>query len=217
MRIAPRAAAALLSAAVLVPVAPALAGQAAATTTVPTANVMAVAPTTADTVAGRAALAAWTARDARAKATMAHLSSRKAARAVAVYRASATQENRDAADWARRDAAAKATVAQLARVRAAKAARASAGDRASRSGARTTSTGVWDRLAQCESGGNWSINTGNGYYGGLQFSAGSWRAVGGSGLPHQATKAEQIRRGEILKARAGWGSWPACSRELGLR
>ena len=76
---------------------------------------------------------------------------------------------------------------------------------------------VWDRLAQCESGGNWSINTGNGYYGGLQFSLASWRGVGGSGYPHQASRAEQISRAEALKARQGWGAWPACSSKLGLR
>jgi LysM repeat protein len=77
--------------------------------------------------------------------------------------------------------------------------------------------GVWDRIAACESGGNWSINTGNGYYGGLQFSLGSWHAVGGSGYPHQASKSEQIARAEILKARQGWGAWPACTAKLGLR
>lgn len=77
--------------------------------------------------------------------------------------------------------------------------------------------GVWDRLAQCESGGNWSINTGNGYYGGLQFSPSSWRAVGGSGVASQASKSEQIARAEMLKARQGWGAWPACSAKLGLR
>jgi LysM repeat protein len=89
---------------------------------------------------------------------------------------------------------------------------------------KTTGTGaivgdgsVWDRLAQCEAGGNWSINTGNGYYGGLQFSASSWRAVGGSGLPSDASREEQIMRGQMLQARAGWGSWPACSAKLGLR
>ena len=80
-----------------------------------------------------------------------------------------------------------------------------------------TGGGVWDRLAACEAGGNWSINTGNGYYGGLQFSLSSWRAVGGSGLPSNASKSEQIRRGEMLRARQGWGAWPACSRKLGLR
>lgn len=76
---------------------------------------------------------------------------------------------------------------------------------------------VWDRLAQCESSGNWSINTGNGYYGGLQFSLASWRGVGGSGLPSQASREEQIARAEQLLARQGWGAWPACSAKLGLR
>jgi hypothetical protein len=75
---------------------------------------------------------------------------------------------------------------------------------------------IWDALADCESGGNWSINTGNGYYGGLQFSLSSWRAVGGSGYPHQHSKAEQIARGERLQDLQGWGAWPACSRKLGL-
>jgi hypothetical protein len=73
----------------------------------------------------------------------------------------------------------------------------------------------WERMAQCESGGNWSMNTGNGYYGGLQFSLATWRNVGGSGYPHQASKAEQIKRGQILQAQAGWGQWPHCARELG--
>lgn len=76
---------------------------------------------------------------------------------------------------------------------------------------------VWDQLARCESGGNWSINTGNGYYGGLQFSAATWKSVGGSGLPHQASREEQIMRGQILQARSGWGQWPACTKKLGLR
>lgn len=82
--------------------------------------------------------------------------------------------------------------------------------------AKDTNT-VWDRLAACESGRNWSINTGNGYYGGLQFGLSSWRAVGGSGYPHHASRAEQIKRGKKLKAQQGWGAWPACTRKLGLR
>lgn len=77
-------------------------------------------------------------------------------------------------------------------------------------------TGVWDRLAQCEAGGNWSINTGNGYYGGLQFTLSSWRAVGGSGYPNEASRAEQIARGKILQSRQGWGAWPACTAKLGI-
>jgi LysM repeat protein len=76
---------------------------------------------------------------------------------------------------------------------------------------------VWDQLARCESGGNWSINTGNGYYGGLQFSLSTWRAVGGSGLPSENSREEQIARAEILLARSGWGQWPACTTKLGLR
>ncbi len=76
---------------------------------------------------------------------------------------------------------------------------------------------VWDNLARCESGGNWSINTGNGYYGGLQFTASTWKAVGGTGLPHQNSREEQIHRAQILQARSGWGQWPACTKKLGLR
>lgn len=75
---------------------------------------------------------------------------------------------------------------------------------------------VWDRIAACESGGNWSINTGNGYYGGLQFTQGSWAGVGGSGLPSNASREEQIMRGQMLQARQGWGAWPVCSRKAGV-
>jgi hypothetical protein len=75
---------------------------------------------------------------------------------------------------------------------------------------------TWDALAQCESGGNWSINSGNGYYGGLQFSLSTWQSVGGTGLPSDASRETQILMGQRLQARSGWGSWPACSRRLGL-
>ncbi len=77
--------------------------------------------------------------------------------------------------------------------------------------------GVWSRLAACESGGNWSTNTGNGYYGGLQFSLSTWRNLGGSGYPHEASAATQIAMGEKLRASSGWGAWPSCSAKLGLR
>jgi LysM repeat protein len=76
---------------------------------------------------------------------------------------------------------------------------------------------VWDRLAQCESGGNWGTNTGNGYSGGLQFSPGTWRANGGGGSAHSASRAEQIRVAQRVQASQGWGAWPACSARLGLR
>ncbi len=75
----------------------------------------------------------------------------------------------------------------------------------------------WDRLAQCESGGNWSINTGNGYYGGLQFDVSTWRAYGGSGRPDQNSRGEQIRVANNLHDARGWSPWPSCSRKLGLR
>ena len=75
---------------------------------------------------------------------------------------------------------------------------------------------VWDKLAQCESGGNWAINTGNGYYGGLQFTPSSWTAAGGSGLPQNTSREEQIRVATNLQAMQGWGAWPACSAKLGL-
>jgi hypothetical protein len=77
--------------------------------------------------------------------------------------------------------------------------------------------GVWDDLAECESGGDWSIDTGNGYYGGLQFSLSSWRAVGGEGYPNEHGRAEQINRAELLLDQQGWGAWPSCARQLGLR
>ncbi len=79
---------------------------------------------------------------------------------------------------------------------------------------------VWDRLAQCESGGNWSINTGNPYSGGLQFLPSTWQAFGGNEFApaaHQATRAQQIVVAERILAGQGWGAWPACSAKLGLR
>lgn len=81
------------------------------------------------------------------------------------------------------------------------------------------SNGTWDRLAQCESGGDWSINTGNGFHGGLQFTNQSWNAFGGSQYAptaDQATKQQQIEVAGKLKATQGWGAWPSCSQQLGL-
>jgi len=78
---------------------------------------------------------------------------------------------------------------------------------------------VWDDLAKCESGGNWAINTGNGYYGGLQFSHATWHGYGGGEFaeyPHQATREEQIIVGERLRAERGYAPWPACRDKLGL-
>ncbi|MER7898183.1 transglycosylase family protein [Streptomyces sp. NPDC096046] len=75
----------------------------------------------------------------------------------------------------------------------------------------------WDAVAQCESGGNWSINTGNGYYGGLQFSASTWAGYGGTkyaSTADQATKAQQIEIAEKVLAGQGKGAWPVCGKGL---
>ncbi|MES9522705.1 transglycosylase family protein [Streptomyces capoamus] len=78
--------------------------------------------------------------------------------------------------------------------------------------------GVWDRIAQCESGGNWHINTGNGYYGGLQFSASTWRAYGGTAYAptaDQASRSAQITVATKVQGAQGWGAWPVCSGRAG--
>lgn len=79
---------------------------------------------------------------------------------------------------------------------------------------------VWDSIAQCESGGNWAINTGNGYYGGLQFAASTWSAYGGgqyAPTANLATREQQIAIAQKVQAAQGWGAWPACTARLGLR
>jgi hypothetical protein len=80
---------------------------------------------------------------------------------------------------------------------------------------------TWEAVARCESGyggePDWSINTGNGFYGGLQFTLNSWQWVGGTGMPHEASRETQIAMAERLFERQGWNAWPACSRSLGLR
>ena len=83
--------------------------------------------------------------------------------------------------------------------------------------AQAGSGGRWDRIAQCESSGKWSTNTGNGYYGGLQFSTRTWKANGGKGMPHRASRAQQIKVAEKILRKQGWKAWPACSRKLGYR
>ncbi|MFH8386473.1 transglycosylase family protein [Kitasatospora sp. NPDC018058] len=78
---------------------------------------------------------------------------------------------------------------------------------------------TWDAVAQCESGGNWAINTGNGYYGGLQFTSSTWAAYGGTAYAaqaNQATKAQQIAVAEKVLASQGPGAWPVCSVKAGL-
>ena len=78
---------------------------------------------------------------------------------------------------------------------------------------------VWDKVAQCESGGNWKINTGNGYYGGLQFSPRTWTGFGGktyASKAHRAKKSEQIAIARRVLAVQGRGAWPTCGRRAGL-
>ncbi len=83
-------------------------------------------------------------------------------------------------------------------------------------GANAASGSTWDALAQCESGGNWAINTGNGFSGGLQFTPSTWAAYGGTGAPENASRAQQIAVAERVQAGQGWGAWPSCAAQLGL-
>lgn len=86
-----------------------------------------------------------------------------------------------------------------------------------RNGPHPAANGTWDRLAQCEATGNWAANTGNGFYGGLQFTLGTWRAYGGVGMPNEASRDQQIAVGERVLAGQGPGAWPVCSYRAGLR
>jgi len=75
---------------------------------------------------------------------------------------------------------------------------------------------VWDQIAQCESGGNWAANTGNGYYGGLQFNPGTWASYGGQGMPHENSREQQIAVAErVAAAEGGYGAWPHCGAQFG--
>ncbi|SDS70131.1 Transglycosylase-like domain-containing protein [Brevibacterium siliguriense] len=82
--------------------------------------------------------------------------------------------------------------------------------------AQASEQGVWDKVAECESGGDWHINTGNGYYGGLQFSAQTWNAFGGSGTADEHSKAEQIDIAQKVLKEQGPGAWPVCGEKAGL-
>ncbi len=79
------------------------------------------------------------------------------------------------------------------------------------------SNDIWYKIADCESHKNWKSDTGNGYYGGLQFSQGAWTSVGGQGKPSDSSADEQISRGKLLQQRRGWGAWGACAKKLGLQ
>lgn len=127
------------------------------------------------------------------------------ASSVAIYHAAVEAQLAEEARLA-----AEAEAARAAEARKKAAARAAAQPRPAVTG------DVWSRLAQCESGMT-NANTGNGYYGYFQFSATTWRSVGGSGLPTDHDYATQLHFAQILQQRSGWGQWPACSAKLGLR
>ena len=76
---------------------------------------------------------------------------------------------------------------------------------------------VWDALAECETNSEWTRNTGNGFFGGLQFQMSSWLEVDGAGQPDQAPREEQIYRGDQLRQIQGWTAWPSCAAQLGLQ
>lgn len=79
---------------------------------------------------------------------------------------------------------------------------------------------IWDAISRCEAGGNWAINTGNGYYGGVQFDQSTWERNGGTRFAPRAdmaTREEQIAVAEVTRARQGWGAWPVCSGRAGAR
>ena len=97
--------------------------------------------------------------------------------------------------------------------------RVTLGTKATPSAPAVSNGSTWDAIAQCESGGNWAINTGNGYYGGLQFSSTTWLNLGGGAYAPTAdlaTREQQIAIAEKVLAAQGWGAWPACSAGLGL-
>lgn len=165
-----------------------------------------------------AAQAAAAAKKAEA-AKVAEAARQAAAAQTAAAKAAAAKET------AAKEAAAKAATQTATATKAATQTAAAKETQAASSSSKTATaptnvSGAWAALAQCESGGNWATNTGNGYYGGLQFSLSSWRAVGGTqyaAYPHQASASQQIAAAEKLRASGGWGHWPACSSKLGLR
>lgn len=81
-------------------------------------------------------------------------------------------------------------------------------------GTATAAPHNWDEVAQCESGGDWTTDTGNGFFGGLQFTPETWKSHGGAGLASEASKAEQIMVAEKVLQTQGQGAWPVCGRFL---
>jgi hypothetical protein len=138
---------------------------------------------------------------------------------VAFFAAAAEQARLDAIDAYLAGIAAQA--AELAEAeRSAVRTAAPAGGNTGRAAPAAPDGSVWDRLAQCESGGNWAINTGNGFTGGLQFLRSTWLGVGGAQYApdaYLATREQQIDMATRVLASQGWGAWPGCASLLGLR
>ncbi|WP_271394840.1 resuscitation-promoting factor [Neomicrococcus lactis] len=178
-----------------------------------------------EAAARKAATAQAAAAAKKAEAAKVAEAARQAAAAKEAGAKEAGAKEAAAKEAAAKEAAAKAATQTATAKKAATQTAAAKETQAASSSSKTATaptnvSGAWAALAQCESGGNWATNTGNGYYGGLQFSLSSWRAVGGTqyaAYPHQASASQQIAAAEKLRASGGWGHWPACSSKLGLR
>jgi hypothetical protein len=136
------------------------------------------------------------------------------AQAAAAAQAEAAQQQQAAEAVAAQQRAYEEEQAQA--VAAAQAAAAAQERAAQQQQTQSVPGGVWAELRDCESGGNWATDTGNGYYGAYQFALSTWEDLGFSGLPSEASPAVQTQAAEELQARAGWDQWPACAAELGL-
>lgn len=144
----------------------------------------------------------------------ARLEAKRHAHALAVAREHAAMERRNAAAAVRHHA--RLLAARHAKLLAAQRQHAAAVAAARRQHVYAPAGGVWAELRQCESGGNYAEDTGNGYYGAYQFLPSTWWALGFSGMPNQASPAVQDEAARMLLQRQGWGAWPACSAALGL-
>jgi Transglycosylase-like domain len=169
---------------------------------------------TAEAVA--AAEAIFGAEQHAAAAKAAQVAAAQAAAQQAAAQQAAAQQAAAQQAAAQQAAAQQAAAAQAAAQQAAQQASSAQSQQADTSSAPDPSGGVWAELRQCESGGNYSDDTGNGYYGAYQFSLSTWESLGYSGLPSDASPSVQDEAAQQLQAQSGWGQWPACAAELGL-
>jgi multidrug efflux pump subunit AcrA (membrane-fusion protein) len=139
---------------------------------------------------------------------------REAAAAAAAAAAQVAQEAQVEAQEAAQEAAQQAAQQAAEEAAAQQAAAQQAAEQAAAKS--SSSSNVWYELRMCESNDDYSIDTGNGYYGAYQFALSTWYGLGFSGLPSDASPAVQDEAAQMLQERSGWGQWPACSAELGL-